>query len=120
LAAALDSAGFYPQTAAICGVMADKDYPAMIRALAKKVDLWFAVAPPVPGALAADDLAAAIIREGGRAEVCESTAQAAKRARAVCGESDRIAVFGSFHTIAAFREAAANDAGNRRKNAIAG
>ena len=94
--------GFFPQTVGVCGLMADKDCDGIIRPLLPRIDKWLAIPLDIPRALPARKLAEIIRAQGGDAEACESTAEAFSRAHAMCDKRDRIAAFGSFHTIAAF------------------
>ncbi|MEC4271709.1 folylpolyglutamate synthase/dihydrofolate synthase family protein [Adlercreutzia sp. R25] len=79
----------------VMGVLADKDYPAMIRAVAPWARSFRTYTPPTPRALAAEDLASCI-REvlaewGESAEVvpCPSAADALASARQAATASDR-------------------------------
>jgi dihydrofolate synthase/folylpolyglutamate synthase len=117
LAANLDQMGFFPQTIAVVGMLADKDAQAVFERLMSRVDIWClaSLGPEVAGARAqtaerlreALDSALATQPEGGRKglppvevylfpNVQQALAGAVERASA----SDRIAVFGSFITVA--------------------
>jgi dihydrofolate synthase/folylpolyglutamate synthase len=110
LAANLDQMGFFPETWAVFGMMADKDIDATIAALRTRVDHWHCTDLPGPRAARAADLAqrlrAAGIATGGGAAAgpaiaCFATpreALAAAQERA--GQDDRIVAFGSFLTVA--------------------
>ncbi|MBE8158989.1 MAG: bifunctional folylpolyglutamate synthase/dihydrofolate synthase [Betaproteobacteria bacterium] len=91
--------GYYPRTAAVFGMMARKDAFSFVRALRRRVDVWYAVCPR-GGDISAASLAAAAERAGARAEECVSMKEAAARARDYCGKSGRIVVTGSFTTVA--------------------
>jgi dihydrofolate synthase / folylpolyglutamate synthase len=114
LANNLSNMGFFPQTFALFGAMADKDLVGIVKAMKSSVDHWLLV--PLPGQRAAtvsqllEALAAAGIEDNSRLGVkptelktvtsFESVAQAYESAQKRLGETDRIAVFGSFVTVA--------------------
>jgi dihydrofolate synthase / folylpolyglutamate synthase len=114
LANNLGNMGFFPQTFALFGAMADKDLVGIVTAMKKCVDHWLLV--PLPGQRAAtvEQLQAALRAAGiednsARAPksgelktiACfESVAQAYQAAQKRLDEADRIAVFGSFVTVA--------------------
>jgi dihydrofolate synthase/folylpolyglutamate synthase len=87
------------RTLAVCGMLSDKDVPAVLAALRSRIDRWFAATTDGPrglsdAAMAGRGAAAGIeMTPGGT--VCEAMRIAAKDARA----GDRIVVFGSFHTV---------------------
>ena len=87
------------RTLAVCGMLADKDVPAVLAALRGRIDRWFAATTDGPrglsdAAMAGRGAEAGIeMTPGGT--VCEAMQVAAKDARA----GDRIVVFGSFHTV---------------------
>jgi dihydrofolate synthase/folylpolyglutamate synthase len=110
LAANLDNMGFFPQTFAVFGMLADKDIDATVAHLRQRVDHWLCVDLPGPrGSSAqslADRLCAAGIRPGHGDDAqrtitcCASPREGLQRARALAEENDRIVVFGSFLTVA--------------------
>jgi dihydrofolate synthase/folylpolyglutamate synthase len=87
------------RTLAVCGMLADKDVPAVLAALKGSVDRWFAAATDGPRGLSDTDLAAhgaaagIVMAPGGT--VRDAMQAAARDARA----GDRVVVFGSFHTV---------------------
>ena len=87
------------RTLAVCGMLADKDVPAVLAALRGRIDRWFAATTDGPrglsdAAMAGRGAEAGIeMMPGGT--VCEAMQVAVKDARA----GDRIVVFGSFHTV---------------------
>ncbi len=95
----------------IMGVLADKDYPAMVRAVLPLAKAVVAVTPPNPRALSADDLATCVRQLGGaaavRATVAESYGDAAAQARAMVADDDVICAFGSLYAVSAAKEALA-------------
>jgi dihydrofolate synthase/folylpolyglutamate synthase len=109
LAANLDNMGFFPETWAVFGMLADKDIAASIRPLRHKVDHWLCVDLPGPrgtsAAALADLLAQAGIRPGqgddaARTIRCfDGPSSGLAFAREKADENDRIIVFGSFLTV---------------------
>lgn len=110
LAQNLDNMGFYPYTYAVFGAMADKDIAGILQHLRDRIDHWYLTDLPLPRAASAQALAQALaeagIGEGGEAGAerrirCFATPEEAyAAARDDAGENDRIAVFGSFLTVA--------------------
>jgi len=88
-------------TAAVFGMLRDKDIAGVVRPLAKRIDRWYVCTlPPPRGAPAA--VLAQVLREAGVEAVreFETAAKAYAAARSDAAENDRIVVFGSFHTVA--------------------
>lgn len=90
----------------LVGILADKDYRSMLRAVAPLASAYVCVTPPNPRALDAADLAEAI-REtcgelGARAtiEVAGDFDDAASAARKIAGSEGLICAFGSLYSIA--------------------
>lgn len=90
----------------LVGILADKDYRSMLRAVAPLASAFVCVTPPNPRALDAADLAKAI-REtcgelGARAtiEVAGDFDDAASAARKIAGSEGLICAFGSLYSIA--------------------
>ena len=110
LAQNLEQMGFHPYTHAVFGAMADKDIAGILAHLVDRIDHWYLTDLPLPRAASAEALAAALAGAGVNASAaagaersiqCFSNpadAYAAARSRAT--ENDRIAVFGSFITVA--------------------
>ncbi|MEO8675509.1 MAG: bifunctional tetrahydrofolate synthase/dihydrofolate synthase [Casimicrobiaceae bacterium] len=102
--AALATMGFHPRTIAVFGMLADKDIGGVIAAMIPRVDRWHvATLPPPRGASAAsvrDALAAAGVAPAD-VRTFDDVASAYRAARGEADEADRIAVFGSFLTVAA-------------------
>jgi dihydrofolate synthase/folylpolyglutamate synthase len=103
LAANLGEMGFFEKTLAVVGMLADKDIAGTLAPLAGKVDLWLLADLDVPRGARADLLAAAVAegKLGGVVECFSSPTAAYESAAKRAGENDRIAAFGSFHTVAA-------------------
>jgi dihydrofolate synthase/folylpolyglutamate synthase len=110
LAQNLGNMGFHPYTFAVFGAMADKDIDGIIAQMKPHVDHWCVTDLPLPRAAGAVDIAAKLSEagvDGGGAADAEhsiatfaSPADAYANARSRAGENDRIAVFGSFLTVA--------------------
>jgi dihydrofolate synthase/folylpolyglutamate synthase len=109
LAQNLGNMGFHPYTYAVFGVMADKDIDGIIAHMKPQVDHWCVTDLPMARAARAADIADRLSEAGvdGSAADAEhsistfaSPAEAYANARSRAGENDRIAVFGSFLTVA--------------------
>jgi dihydrofolate synthase/folylpolyglutamate synthase len=104
LAAALGAMGYHPETFAVCGMLADKDMAAVVRALRARIDRWFVATLPGPRGAAATLLRDVLLASGVDAtcvRTYDDVPAALAAARAAAGEADRIVVFGSFLTVAA-------------------
>ena len=110
LAQNLGNMGFHPYTYAVFGAMADKDIDGIIAHMKPLIDHWCVTDLPVPRAASAAAIAARLSEAGvdNSSEKDEersvrtyaSPAEAYANARSRAGENDRIAVFGSFLTVA--------------------
>jgi dihydrofolate synthase / folylpolyglutamate synthase len=114
LAQNLDNMGFHPYTYAVFGAMHDKDIDGVIEHLKKRIDYWYVTDLPLPRAASAEQikqrlLALNCVAEGQDADSAVQTfpspVQAFNAALSRAGENDRIAVFGSFFTVAGVMEA---------------
>ncbi len=85
------------------GVLADKDYPAMVAAVAPWARALIAYTPANPRALAAEDLTACARAAGIKAEVASDPASALVRARDRAGASGIAVAFGTLYAIADLR-----------------
>ena len=103
LADNLREMGGFERTIAVVGMLADKDIAGALGALAGKIDVWLVASLDVPRGAPAEALAAVVADQqlGGAVESFVSPVAAFARAAKLAGENDRIAVFGSFHTVAA-------------------
>jgi dihydrofolate synthase/folylpolyglutamate synthase len=104
LADNLGAMGFHPRTLGVFGIMADKDIDAVIAAMMKRVDLWLVATLPPPRGASSALLTERLARAGVSLEAIRSFANPAEAyaaARGMAHEADRIAVFGSFLTVAA-------------------
>ncbi|WP_449193073.1 bifunctional tetrahydrofolate synthase/dihydrofolate synthase [Thauera sp.] len=102
LAENLGSMGFFPETWAVLGMLADKDVEGVVERLAGRVDHWLLADLPGARGLSAQDLAARVRAAGGAGDIrCyEQPAAAFAAAQDAAAEGDRIVVFGSFLTVA--------------------
>lgn len=103
LAANLDAMGFFPNTHAVFGAMADKDLDGILRRMAPVVEHWYFCDLPGARAASADALQqrwqALNTRKDVSASVHAGPAQALAAAVAKADPADRILVFGSFLTV---------------------
>ena len=100
LAQELSDLGSCSGTAAVFGMLRDKDIAGVAKLLVEHIDRWFVCTlPPPRGALASD--LAQVLRQAGVHEVLEFENPAKAYAAACSGaaENDRILAFGSFHTV---------------------
>lgn len=97
----------------VMGVLADKDYVAMIEAVAPLACAFVTYAPPNPRALPAEDLACAAREacarcsagEGVVVKAASSPADAVFHAREVAGDDGVIVAFGSLYAVSAVKSA---------------
>jgi dihydrofolate synthase/folylpolyglutamate synthase len=87
------------RTYAVCGMLSDKDIPAVLRALRPRVDRWFAASTDGPRGLGDAALVARAREVGIEMEPAGTVEQAMRRAAGVANAGDRVVVFGSFHTV---------------------
>ena len=106
LAQNLDNMGFHAYTYAVFGSMLDKDIDGVIEQMKGKVDHWYVCDLPLPRAASAAYLKDKIVEAGVLADpektvqTFNSPEEAYTLAISKAGENDRIAVFGSFLTVA--------------------
>ena len=102
LAANLADSGFAPETHAVFGALRDKDIAGVVRALAGRITRWHLATLEGPRGTTAEHLAAVLRAEGVNApiDLHASPALAFEAARKQAAEADKIAVFGSFITVA--------------------
>jgi dihydrofolate synthase/folylpolyglutamate synthase len=109
LAATLSTMGYFAQTVAVFGMLADKDLAGVIAATAARIDRWFVATVPGPRGATADVLREALTNAGiapAAIRMFDDVETAFAAAREAVAEADRIIVFGSFLTVAAAMEAA--------------
>ncbi|MEO6972939.1 MAG: bifunctional tetrahydrofolate synthase/dihydrofolate synthase [Rhodoferax sp.] len=103
LAANLDAMGFFQNTHAVFGVMADKDLMPMLTRMGPLVDRWYFTDLPTPRAQTAAKLMTAWESLETGKNVLASTwpdpTRALQAAIAAAGPADRIVIFGSFYTV---------------------
>lgn len=108
LAQNLDNMGFHRYTYAVFGAMRDKDINGMLVHLKGRIDHWCLTDLPLPRAATASELKECLRHAGivatpdGESSVStfDTPAAAYENALSRAGENDRIAVFGSFVTVA--------------------
>jgi len=110
LAQNFDNMGFHPYTYAVFGAMHDKDIAGVIAQMKGRVDHWCVTDLPSPRAATAQQIQQKLSEVGiqdGNGKDTESSiktftnpADAFTNAMKRAGENDRIAVFGSFLTVA--------------------
>ena len=98
----LSNMGYFPETWAVFGMLADKDIEGVVKHLAGRVDHWLLCSLDGPRAASAEDLAGALVRAGVKDAGLRfaTPALAYAYAREQMGEDDRIVAFGSFLTVA--------------------
>jgi dihydrofolate synthase/folylpolyglutamate synthase len=104
LAATLGTMGFHPRTLAVFGMLADKDIEGVVAAVAARIDDWYVAPLTGPRGAPASRIAEALRAAGVNAasvHVSDDIDQAFAAARDAANETDRIAAFGSFLTVAA-------------------
>lgn len=91
-----------PRTFAVFAMLRDKDMAGVIAALDPHIDVWLVAGIDAPRGASAEELAQVLHQCAVRGEILTFTdvAQALRHACNVAGENDRIAAFGSFHTVA--------------------
>jgi dihydrofolate synthase / folylpolyglutamate synthase len=88
------------RTLAVCGILADKDAPAITAAIRDCFDAWWLVSTDGARGSSAAELAARIEQDVKvPLRLALDTAGACAAAAAAAGEGDRIVVFGSFHVV---------------------
>jgi dihydrofolate synthase/folylpolyglutamate synthase len=87
------------RTLAVCGMLSDKDVPAVLAPLQGSVDLWFAATTEGPRGLSDAGLAAHASRVGVAMTPGGTVPDAMRAAARAARPGDRIVVFGSFHTV---------------------
>ncbi len=99
----LDAMGFYPNTHAVFGAMADKDLRPMFERVNPLIDRWYFCDLPTERAAKAMDLSAIWQGTNQRKDVKFGTyadpQSALEAAIAQADPADRIVVFGSFYTV---------------------
>jgi dihydrofolate synthase/folylpolyglutamate synthase len=99
LAANLRALPVSGRTLAVCGMLGDKDVPAVVATLRESFDRWFAASPDGPRAIDAVELQRRAGTAGVAMQAAGTVPEAMQRAAAAAQPGDRIVVFGSFHTV---------------------
>jgi dihydrofolate synthase/folylpolyglutamate synthase len=103
LAENLDAMGFFPNTHAVFGAMADKDFAAILQRMDPLVEHWYFTDLPTPRAATAAQLdqvwRACTQRSDARCSAFADPQTALDAAIAAAAPTDRIVVFGSFYTV---------------------
>ncbi|MFA6062795.1 MAG: bifunctional tetrahydrofolate synthase/dihydrofolate synthase [Gallionella sp.] len=96
-----------PHTYAVFGMLKDKDIAEVVETLNPHINTWLLAGINAPRGASAEELAAVLTSAGvqGQVKTFADTAEALAHACNVAGENDRIAVFGSFYTVAAAMQA---------------
>ncbi|MDD3883489.1 MAG: bifunctional tetrahydrofolate synthase/dihydrofolate synthase [Gallionella sp.] len=95
------------RTLAVFAMLQDKDIDGVVRILDAFIDVWFVGSLSGSRGTCAGQMASLLKDCGVRGEivVCEEVADALAQACKAAGENDRIAAFGSFHTVAEVMQA---------------
>ena len=98
----LSNMGYFPETWAVFGMLADKDVEGVFKLIADRVDHWLLTGLPGPRGLTAQELAERLLAAGmtGDVRCFDAPAEAFAAAQKSAGEGDRIVAFGSFLTVA--------------------
>jgi dihydrofolate synthase/folylpolyglutamate synthase len=98
----LSNMGYFPETWAVLGMLADKDVEGVVALIRERVDHWLLAGLPGPRGLQAEALAARVRAGGvtGDIRCFDRPADAFAAAQDDAGEGDRIVAFGSFLTVA--------------------
>lgn len=92
---------FAQKRLAVFSMLADKDIDSVLSLLQDQFDEWLVAPLPLPRGLSAEALQVHLQAAGiGNVRFFGSVAEAYRAALSEAGENDRIAVFGSFHTVA--------------------
>jgi dihydrofolate synthase/folylpolyglutamate synthase len=117
LAQNLDAMGYFPETQAVFGMLADKDIAGVVSKLAGRIDRWHLADLPGPRGSRAQELAPRLLAAGvAPAAIVEhaSVESALEAAQGAVQPADRILVFGSFLTVADAMRALEAQRGRRR------
>jgi dihydrofolate synthase/folylpolyglutamate synthase len=95
------------KTFAVFAMLKDKDMAGVARVLDTRIDVWLVAGIAMARGANATELAQVLQGTGvhGEVIVCKTVAEALHEARNRAGENDRIAAFGSFHTVAEVMQA---------------
>ena len=119
LATTLGKMGFFAETIAVFGILADKDISGVIAAVHARIDRWFVATLPGPRGASAEAVRKELVGVGIAVDAIrmfDDIASAFAAARGEVGEADRIIVFGSFLTVAAVLTVAKPETGRVPRN----
>jgi dihydrofolate synthase/folylpolyglutamate synthase len=85
---------------AVCAMLGDKDMAGVVEALAGRVSVWLVAGLPGPRGNDGSELAALLRERGAEVHRFENVTDAISHASNAADGNDRIAVFGSFFTVA--------------------
>lgn len=107
LAENLSNMGYFPETWAVFGMLADKDVEGVVSLVRDKIDHWLLASLPGERGLSASTLAGRLAASGvgGDIRCFDRPSDAFAAARTSACEGDRIVAFGSFLTVADVLEA---------------
>jgi dihydrofolate synthase / folylpolyglutamate synthase len=102
LAANLADSGYSPETIAVFGMLRDKDIAGVVRAVAPRITRWHLASLPGPRGAQAEELFEILSTENIKTRMTKhpTVASALAAAKNEAAENDKIAVFGSFLTVA--------------------
>ena len=101
LASSIAAMGGRGRTYAVFAMLKDKDITGVVAALGNAISHWFIAPLEVPRGAGIDQLEAALAAAGAESRTrCSDVASAYAQACDMATENDRIAVFGSFYTVA--------------------
>ena len=89
----------------LCGVLADKDYPAIMDLMLPAAQEFICLTPDSDRALPGRELAAYLAARGARASACENAADGIRAALDAAGERGAVVAFGSLYMAGAIRSA---------------
>ena len=91
-----------PKTFAVFAMLKDKDIAGVVQALKDQVAVWLVAGIDAPRGATATEIASVLVADGVKGRVYEfaSIENALQQACNEAAENDRIAVFGSFYTVA--------------------
>jgi len=103
LAEALGAMGYYAETIAVCGMLADKDIAGVVTAMKQRIDRWHVATIPGPRGASAQTVRDALVGAGVPShtiQMFDDIPAAYLAAKERAGEADRIVVFGCFSAVA--------------------
>ncbi|MBQ9066550.1 MAG: 5-formyltetrahydrofolate cyclo-ligase, partial [Clostridia bacterium] len=89
----------------LCGVLRDKDYPAIVETVAPLAQEFLCLTPVSDRALPAAEFASYLAAQGAKAQACESVEEGILEALDAAGENGAVVSFGSLYLAGAVRTA---------------